>query len=78
MKFDVSRAKLSDKAQFKPFHVSAFLDSSNLFEKKMISGQDEILVFELNNKHYGLLTKQMAYHHVANGEIDGQPFMISF
>lgn len=78
MKFDVSRANLRDKAQFKPFQVTTFLDCGDLLNSNTINEDEGILVFELNKKHYGFLRKQMAYHHVANGDIDGEPFMVSF
>ncbi len=78
MNFDVSKAKLSNKAEFKPFQVDSFIENKTLIEKGLIKQDEGILVFEYNKKHYGLLTKQMTYHHVANGDIDGEPFMISF
>lgn len=41
-----------------------------------IKADEGVQVFEFNNEHFGFLTKQKAYHHVGN--INGEPFMISF
>jgi len=73
MDFDINRASFHKRTRFKPFNIDKFIEPIGLESK-----QEGVLVFEIGNKHYGLLTKQMIYHHVANGQIDDEAFMISF
>jgi hypothetical protein len=35
------------------------------------------MVIERNDWMLALLTKQMIYHHVAQGEMSGEPWMVS-
>lgn len=75
---DVTRARLSKKAEFPAFDVEVFKPAMVYKEMHKIDDYEGILIFIQNDKPYGFLTKQMIYHHVANGDIDGEPFMISF
>jgi len=38
----------------------------------------ELIVFSRNGKWHALIAREMAYHHVAQGELGGQPFLVSF
>jgi len=78
MDFDLNRAKLSDKAKFKPFNVKEFISAEILLKTGRLNKDVGVLIMTLNGQAYGFLTKQMIYHHVANGTVDGYPFMISF
>lgn len=38
----------------------------------------ELIVFSRGNETRALLAREMAYHHVAQGELAGEPFLVSF
>lgn len=78
MSIDLNRARLKDKAEFPAFDVKTFQPAMVYREMHRIDDYEGVLVFINKEKAYGFLTKQMIYHHVANGEIDGEPFMVSF
>lgn len=78
MTFDESKAMLKDKSFFKPYEVKNFEDVEVLLNKGEISKDEGILIFEMKNKYYGFKTIQMLYHHIAQGKIDNEPFMVSF
>lgn len=61
--------------QFKPFRPTEDgepLDTLNLAD------DDELLVFERVGERRGLLLPQMVYHHVAQGELAGKPYLVTF
>ena len=60
---------------FEPFHVPAQgtpLASLNL------PLDLELLVLRRDGVTRALVAREMAYHHVAQGELGGQPYMVSF
>lgn len=78
MNFDESKAVLKEKSFFKPFSVKKFVDAKELIEGNKINLDEGILIFKTNDKYYGFKTIQMYYHHIAQGEIENEPFMVSF
>ncbi len=76
--FDASRATLKDKDIFLPFYVK----STRLLREELTSnnvrGNTPVLVMEGKTWTLAVLTQQMSYHHVAQGEIAGEPWLISF
>ncbi|HEX2698285.1 MAG TPA: DUF3179 domain-containing (seleno)protein, partial [Anaerolineales bacterium] len=38
----------------------------------------ELIVFTQGGKTRALVAREMAYHHIAQGELNGQPYMVSF
>lgn len=78
MNFDESKAMLKKKSLFKPFNVKSFVDVKELLKAKKIDENDGILIFKVKAKYYGFKTIQMHYHHIAQGKIENEPFMISF
>jgi hypothetical protein len=38
----------------------------------------ELIVFTRGRSTRTLIAREMAYHHVAQGELEGQPYLISF
>jgi hypothetical protein len=60
---------------FEPFQVpkhGASLSSLNLPHDL------ELITFSRGGVSRALIAREMAYHHVAQGELDGQPYLISF
>lgn len=60
---------------FEPFQVpkqGASLSNLNLPHDL------ELITFSRGGVTRALIAREMAYHHVAQGELDGQPYLISF
>lgn len=76
--FDASRATLKDKDMFQPFHVR----TTRLLREALASGdvREDTLVLVMGDDvgTLALLTQQMSYHHVAQGEMAGKPWLVSF
>ena len=75
MVFDSERAILKGPDQFKRFNVTN--DGVPLNEANL-KPQEVLLVFERAGERRALLQKQMVYHHVAQGELAGEPYLVSF
>jgi hypothetical protein len=43
-----------------------------------LPGETELLVFSRGGTWRGLVAREMAYHHVAQGELAGEPYLVSF
>jgi hypothetical protein len=43
-----------------------------------LAADTELLVFSRGGQSRALLAREMAYHHVAQGELAGQPYLVSF
>jgi hypothetical protein len=60
---------------FKPFVVPSHglsLAATNLHP------EEELIFFERGGMKRALLAREMAYHHVAQGELAAEPYLISF
>ena len=72
---DRSQHTAKDTWQFEPFVVTEppiALKGSDL-------GQDEeLLVIERGGIERAFVLRQMAYHHIAQGELAGEPYIVSF
>jgi len=69
-----SRAIVRKNFQFKPFHTknAVPLASANL------NLDEDLLVFTRAGKDFALILRQMVYHHIAQGKINGEPYLVSF
>ena len=78
--FDVTRAHLSDKDDFKPFYVkqSHLLALQAALASGKVNADTELLLLDHPQEALALVKGQMAYHHVAQGEIAGEPWLVSF
>ncbi len=76
--FDVSRATLSDKDEFQPFCVNAARPLHEALIGGDVREDTPVLIMEGATKALALLTRQMCYHHVAQGDLAGEPWMVSF
>ena len=61
--------------QFKPFRPT---ESGEPLRGLGLAPDDELLVFERGGEQRGLLLPQMVYHHVAQGELAGEPYLVTF
>ena len=73
--FDASRARLKGPDYFKRFNVP---DAGQALASVGASDDTEIIVFERGGQRRALYLKQMVYHHLAQGELMGIPYMVSF
>jgi hypothetical protein len=46
--------------------------------KANLHPDEELIVIERKGKYCALLAREMAYHHVAQGEIAGEPYLVTF
>lgn len=60
---------------FEPFQV---LDQGASLSSLNMSPDLELIVFTRNGSSRALVAREMAYHHVAQGELGGQPYLVSF
>jgi hypothetical protein len=75
--FDSGRATLRDKQIFPPFYVEETIPLSEALRRNKVRKETHLMVIERKTRRIALLTKQMIYHHVAQGEIDGEAWMVS-
>ncbi len=76
--FDLSRASLQDQDTFMPFRVKTTRPLEQALARGEVDSQTPVLVLSYAPGTIVLLAEQMAYHHVAQGEIDGRPWLVSF
>jgi hypothetical protein len=76
--FDVNRATLSETDMFEPFYVRSMQPLQRALAKGDVTTDTPVLALERAGGLLALLTQQMSYHHVAQGEIAGQPWLVSF
>jgi hypothetical protein len=77
--FDLGRAYQMDSTFYAPFRVETTYPLVRALKEGELDEQTSLLV--MDHPEAGLLalvTDQMAYHHVAQGEIAGVPWMVSF
>jgi len=76
--FEVERAYLADETLFVPFLVEGTEPLAEALRDGVVEEETSLLVMEHRAGRLALVTDQMAYHHVAQGDISGEPWMVSF
>ena len=76
--FEPGRAILSDVWGFDPFPVSTMEPLKGALEGGKVGEDTAILLVKRGDTRLALLTEQMSYHHIAQGELEGEPWMVSF
>ena len=76
--FDASRAVLSDDNLFDPFYVQATISLQEALAQRSVRDDTDLLLLDHPQTPIALLKAEMAYHHVAQGEIAGEPWLVSF
>ena len=76
--FDTTRLWFSSETLWDPFLVGATVPIRNALEDRLLERETPVLVLEHPRGRLALVTEQMAYHHVAQGEMAGEPWMVSF
>ncbi len=76
--FDINRARVGAGSRFEPFRVGQTQSLRQALAAGVVASDTRLLVMEHAAGRLALLTDQMAYHHVAQGDIAGEPWMVSF
>ena len=75
--FDIDIARIGG-GRFEPFVVSETEPMRDALSARKLQDDTRLLVLDHDAGVLAFLTDQMTYHHVAQGEIDGEPWMVSF
>ena len=76
--FDVGRAYMPDVPDFPPFLVEETMSLRDALRQGRVDEETAILVTEQGGTRLALILDQMAHHHVAQGVLAGEPWMVSF
>lgn len=60
---------------FKPFYIHA--DGASLTTVNLRL-DEELIIFDRRGETRALLAREMAYHHMAQGELAGEPYLVTF
>lgn len=73
--FDASRAQLRGADYFQRLRVTG---AGEPLASVGLRAEQDLLVFTVAGVRQALLTHHMAYHHLAQGEVAGEPYLVSF
>ena len=76
--FDPDRAMLSDAPMFDAFYPAEYESLADALDDRRVDDDTALLVLEQGGSTLTFLTMQMSYHHIAQGELAGEPWMVSF
>lgn len=76
--FDADRAFLGSRPVFTPLHDPEFEPLQGALRSGAVEDDTPLLVFQAGGETLALVTAQMSYHHVAQGEMVGEPWMVTF
>ena len=77
MTIDRSRSWFPKKKGFL-FEPFRFTKQSVLLAKARLKADTELIVVERGGMYRAFLAREMAHHHVAQGELAGEPYLVSF
>ena len=73
--FDVERAFLGSRPIFTPLRDPEFISLRQALRNGSVEDDTPLLVFEAGGRMLSMVTGQMSYHHVAQGEMAGEPVL---
>lgn len=73
--FDAARAQLEEPDMFERYRVP---DSGEPLRDAGLSDGTDIMLVERGGETRAFLIHQLTYHHLAQGELAGEPYMVSF
>ena len=76
--FDTDRAILWARPNFTPLRDPEWQSLRAARRSGEVSDATTVVTFDVQGKTLTLVSSQMAYHHVAQGEMDGEPWMVTF
>ena len=76
--FDMQRYSTEGEGRFETFHVSASLPLKQALADKTVGDVTELLIVHAGERQIALIKDQMAFHHIAQGELEGKDWMATF
>lgn len=76
--FDPDRAMLAERPNFDAFRVSETRSLADALKDGAVERQTPLMVMQRDEATLALITTQMAYHHVAQGNLMGEPWLVTF
>ena len=76
--FDAERAMLMKRELFRPLTVERTERLADALARRKVAADTLLLLLERDGEALALRTHQMIYHHVAQGELKGTPFLATF
>ena len=76
--FDTDRAIFWSERNFDPLRDPEWISLSDARRADNVQDETPVVVFEAGGKTLVLVTSQMSYHHVAQGVMEGEPWMVTF
>lgn len=76
--FDLDRAWIAEPGMIDPFLVDQVKPLAAALDAREIEKSTWLLVVQHPAGRLALVTDQLSYHHVAQGSIRGEPWMVSF
>ena len=63
-----------DGFQFEPLRPK----KASSLSAARLAPKTELILFQRGGEHRALIMREMAYHHICQGELGGQPYLVSF
>ena len=76
--FDTDRAIFWARPNFTPLRDPEWQSLRGARRARDVSDETTVLTFDVRGKTLVLVSSQMSYHHVAQGEMEGEPWMVTF
>jgi hypothetical protein len=76
--FKIERVLTYDQPTWTPLLVKRAFSLAHALDAEMIAPDARVMTFELNGAVFVFQTLHLAFHHVVQGEHEGQPWMVSF
>jgi len=78
--FERARMDTTGVTLFIPFEVTRTAPLADALERRVVRRDQPVLVLEPGESRPPLVfvTSQMTYHHVAQGELAGEPYAVTF
>ena len=76
--FDIDVARIGLGSRFEAFVVESLEPLADALRNGKVQKDTRLLVSHHPAGRVALLTDQLTYHHVAQGSIAGEPWMVSF
>ena len=76
--FDTDRAIFWAQPNFIPLRDPEWKSLRAARRSGEVTDQTTVVSFQIQGKTLSLVSSQMSYHHVAQGKMEGEPWMITF
>ena len=76
--FDPDRALFFAEPNFIPLRDPAWIRLDVALEEGAVEEDTPVLLLEAGGEALALVSSHMSYHHVAQGEMAGEPWMVTF